>query len=118
MGFYPHVNGECGKSGCHSDAGVFRLGTEARINYPSTLGNNWKWRLLPEQFYTGGLAKRIYRLITDYSTYCKIKTQRWKESKTGRRNKPEEIPAEQVQSLKERPAEYGTGNNQGHCPQM
>ena len=30
----------------------------------------------------------------------------------------EEIPAEQVQSLKERPAEYGTGNNQGHCPQM
>ena len=38
--------------------------------------------------------------------------------KTGRRNKPEEIPAEQVQSLKERPAEYGTGNNQGHCPQM
>ena len=42
----------------------------------------------------------------------------WKESKTGRGNKPEEIPAEQVQSLKERPAEYGTGNNQGHCPQM
>ena len=41
----------------------------------------------------------------------------WKESKTGRGNKPEEIPAEQVQSLKERPAEYGTGNNQGHCPQ-
>ena len=32
--------------------------------------------------------------------------------------KPEEIPAEQIQSLKERPAEYGTGNNQGHCPQM
>ena len=30
----------------------------------------------------------------------------------------EEIPAEQIQSLKERPAEYGTGNNQGHCPQM
>ena len=26
------------------------LGTEARINYPSTLGNNWKWRLLPGQF--------------------------------------------------------------------
>ena len=37
------------------------LGTEARINYPSTLGNNWKWRLLPEQF-TPELAKRIYRL--------------------------------------------------------
>ena len=37
------------------------LGTEARINYPSTLGNNWKWRLLPEQF-TPELAKRIHRL--------------------------------------------------------
>ena len=37
------------------------LGTEARINYPSTLGNNWKWRLLPGQF-TPELAKRIYRL--------------------------------------------------------
>ena len=24
------------------------LGSEARINEPSTLGNNWKWRLLPE----------------------------------------------------------------------
>ena len=23
------------------------LGTEARINEPSTLGKNWKWRLLP-----------------------------------------------------------------------
>lgn len=37
------------------------LGTEARINYPSTLGNNWKWRLLPGQF-TPELAKRIHRL--------------------------------------------------------
>ena len=37
------------------------LGTEARINYPSTLGNNWKWRLLPGQF-TLEMAKRIHRL--------------------------------------------------------
>ena len=37
------------------------LGTEARINYPSTLGNNWKWRLFPGQF-TPELAKRIHRL--------------------------------------------------------
>ena len=26
------------------------LGSEARMNEPSTLGNNWKWRLLPGQF--------------------------------------------------------------------
>ena len=25
------------------------LGTEARMNFPSTLGGNWSWRLLPEQ---------------------------------------------------------------------
>ena len=25
------------------------LGGEARMNMPSTLGTNWKWRLLPEQ---------------------------------------------------------------------
>ena len=26
------------------------LGNEARINEPSTLGTNWKWRLIPGQF--------------------------------------------------------------------
>ena len=34
------------------------LGTEARINMPSTLGTNWKWRMLPGQF-TGELAAKI-----------------------------------------------------------
>lgn len=66
--------------------------------------------------YTGN-GKENSSADTDYGTYCKINT-RWKESKTGRGNKLEEIPAEQVQSLKERPAEYGTGNNQRYCPQM
>ena len=34
------------------------LGTEARINMPSTLGMNWKWRMLPGQF-TGELAAKM-----------------------------------------------------------
>lgn len=34
------------------------LGTEARINIPSTLGTNWKWRMLPGQF-TGELAAKM-----------------------------------------------------------
>ncbi len=34
------------------------LGTEARINIPSTLGTNWKWRMLPGQF-TGELASKM-----------------------------------------------------------
>ncbi len=33
------------------------LGAQARINYPSTLGTNWKWRLLPGQMDEGLLEK-------------------------------------------------------------
>ena len=41
------------------------LGSEARINTPSTLGMNWKWRLLPGQI-PEELAARIYRLMKLY----------------------------------------------------
>ena len=34
------------------------LGSEARINTPSTLGNNWKWRMLPGVF-TEELAQKM-----------------------------------------------------------
>ena len=35
---------------------VYGLGKEARINTPSTLGDNWKWRLLPK-YMEGDLRK-------------------------------------------------------------
>jgi len=35
------------------------LGSEARINTPSTLGNNWKWRM-EKDACTQELAKRMY----------------------------------------------------------
>lgn len=41
------------------------LGTEARINVPSTLGNNWKWRLQKGQF-TDELADRIRGISAVY----------------------------------------------------
>ena len=41
------------------------LGAEARINIPSTLGINWKWRMLPGQF-TDELAQRIYEMTKLY----------------------------------------------------
>ncbi|MBP3474808.1 MAG: 4-alpha-glucanotransferase [Lachnospiraceae bacterium] len=41
------------------------LGEEARINIPSTLGINWKWRMLPGQF-TEELAERIYKMTKLY----------------------------------------------------
>ena len=41
------------------------LGTEARINLPSTLGTNWKWRMLDGAF-TDELAERIYEMTKLY----------------------------------------------------
>lgn len=42
------------------------LGSEARINTPSTLGENWKWRMLPGQT-TDELAAQIRQLCFVYA---------------------------------------------------
>lgn len=44
---------------------IIGLGSEARMNIPSTLGGNWQWRALPEQINTG-LAKKVRRKIELY----------------------------------------------------
>lgn len=54
------------------------LGSEARINIPSTLGENWKWRATEDQV-TNQLAKKLYKYMVMY----------------GRVNKPEEDPEEE-----------------------
>lgn len=41
------------------------LGSEARVNMPSTLGNNWKWRLRDGQL-DDGLAERIREMTKLY----------------------------------------------------
>ena len=41
------------------------LGSEARMNIPSTLGNNWKWRALSGSF-DEKLAKRLRRDMAVY----------------------------------------------------
>ena len=41
------------------------LGAEARMNMPSTLGNNWKWRLVKGQL-TDELAERIREMTETY----------------------------------------------------
>ena len=41
------------------------LGSEARMNTPSTLGSNWKWRTLPGTF-DEKLARRLYREMRVY----------------------------------------------------
>ncbi len=44
---------------------VLGLGSEARINIPSTVGENWKWRVLPGAC-TPALAKKLYRDMEVY----------------------------------------------------
>lgn len=41
------------------------LGAEARMNQPSTLGKNWRWRMAGDEF-SGELAKKIRRLTRVY----------------------------------------------------
>ncbi len=41
------------------------LGGEARMNRPSTLGQNWRWRLLPGEI-TDGLLEKIARTVRVY----------------------------------------------------
>lgn len=41
------------------------LGSEARINTPSTVGNNWKWRMLPGA-YTEELAEKMNACVKLY----------------------------------------------------
>ena len=41
------------------------LGNEARLNFPSTMGKNWSWRVKDDVF-TNELANKIYRLTKIY----------------------------------------------------
>ena len=44
---------------------ILGLGSEARINTPSTLGENWKWRATPEQIDTK-IAKKLHHYMQMY----------------------------------------------------
>ena len=50
------------------------LGNEARINHPSTLGANWKWRMTKEQF-TEELAEKIKKMTVVYGR-CKVEKKK------------------------------------------
>lgn len=48
------------------------LGNEARMNTPSTLGENWKWRLLP-----GQLTKAVGDRLLEYTKlYCRVREEK------------------------------------------
>ena len=44
------------------------LGTEARINEPSTIGKNWRWRMLPDEL-DGHTIRKCRRLAKIYGRY-------------------------------------------------
>ena len=47
------------------------LGSESRINTPSTLGNNWTWRLLPNEF-TPDIINKIGKMTNIYRRTSKF----------------------------------------------
>ena len=57
------------------------LGSEARINTPSTLGDNWRWRTLPGTF-DEKLSKRLYREMKVYQRLPKEKKPASSSKKT------------------------------------
>ena len=44
---------------------IIGLGSEARLNAPSTMGNNWKWRATEDQI-TEELARKLYKYTDMY----------------------------------------------------
>ena len=48
---------------------ILGLGSEARMNEPSTVGKNWQWRALPGVF-TEELAEKIYQRMEKYERVC------------------------------------------------
>jgi 4-alpha-glucanotransferase len=66
------------------------LGSEARINIPSTLGDNWKWRATADQI-TPALAKRLYRYTEMYGRLSQ-KSLEDKAKKAAKKQKAKEKP--------------------------
>lgn len=83
------------------------LGGEARVNKPSTLGNNWKWRLLPGQI-TEELTEKIYdmtklygRLPAERKEEKEEEEAREAEDKESREDIKEDIKKETKEEAKE-----------------
>ena len=56
------------------------LGSEARINTPSTIGENWKWRALPEDI-NDTLAEKFYEYTKMYARLSQKELDRIEEEK-------------------------------------
>lgn len=63
------------------------LDAETRLNHPSTLGNNWKWRMNSEMI-SKDLSKKIYHLTRISARLSdemqKIEEEKWNKNVTGK----------------------------------
>lgn len=59
------------------------LGSEARINTPSTLGDNWKWRMKPGAF-TEELAEKMRSYVKLYGRLAKTEQPKAAKTKSGK----------------------------------
>lgn len=66
------------------------LGSEARINTPSTLGDNWKWRITEDQITTE-LADKIYNCMQMYARLNVPKTAIEQDTETEQDTEIEQV---------------------------
>lgn len=77
------------------------LGNEARTNFPSTIGCNWRWRLLPGQL-TDALAARMHDLCEVYDRLPRLEREQ-------AHAEPEQSAAAQDMGQMEKQAEHCAG---------
>ena len=65
------------------------LGSEARINFPSTVGTNWKWRMEKNAF-TDKLAEKILRMTRLYGRTAPLPRKPEKAKKKAQKDAPKE----------------------------
>ncbi|MCD7709215.1 MAG: 4-alpha-glucanotransferase [Clostridiales bacterium] len=91
---------------------IIGLGSESRINIPSTLGNNWTWRALPDEI-NGVLSKRLFMYTQMYGRVNeKYKKELAKKAKKKAKKQAEKKAAEKAAEKKaaaKNPAAKTTG---------
>lgn len=81
---------------------ILGLDAEARINHPSTMGNNWKWRISPEMMSDEVIDKlyKLTKISERLSDYCeKIENKKLQEKLAAKKaaKKAAEEAAEQAE---------------------
>ena len=75
---------QCCRSLCDPGTGLsLAFGNEARINEPSTLGDNWKWRMKKGQL-NETIIQKIYKMTKLYGRLVKEETEEKEKTEADR----------------------------------